>query len=588
MKLINLLLFLCLVLPNLALAQDDRGQTVLPDIAPRIVEIRGQLEIELPSLRRQPLVGFNPPPRVAPIPAERTPYAEEYKQTNAELPPSPLAPPQPPDVTGLSERIPRSGEMEASAGRYLSRMLRVRTEMAMGLSGSGYAKLDYRGTDGHKPYDNLAELQSSFDALRGAAGIQTIGSIVAAGIEIDGFSSTYRLYAAEPGPSYSGRKMNPRRQGLGGGTSLWVRSVGEAPVDRQLRVRFGGTSYTTSALVDLLPDDPRFGRFEGRFDLNGQLRYPIARERAIHFDLALSTAGQKADQTPTARVNLINGSGGLKFTYGQNIDGYIGLRIINYKSDIQHPGALYEGAGEGLYVVPDFDIDVYPTNSINLFLRNRPGTRANALSELFEINPYLVDQPIVQPSVSTVNVEAGGIVYRGPLEVDVKVGYENAPNYLFFEHAIESESGGYSRGFTSARYAPAEIVHLDANASFSVLVGLNITGGITIREGTLKEDDTDIPYFSPVLTRAMLSYAFDQRRGLIQVTNTFKSARFRDRAKTRKVGDFFDLDIEALYNVTKDIGLVIRFENLSNGYLEEWDYYESPPFIFTAGFRLLW
>ena len=588
MKSFYIFFFVLLLPPFNARGQDDPPRPVLPDIAPRVVEIRGQLEIELPSLRRQPLVGFNPPPRVAPIPPERRPYVEAYKQTNAELPPSPLDPPQPPDVSGLSERIPRSGEVEASAGRYLSRLLRVRAEMPMGHAGSGYAKLDYKGTDGHRPFKNLEELQSSYDALKAVAGLQITRAFVSAGVEFDGFSNRYRLYAAEPGPSYSGRKMNPRREGIGGGTSLWLRSVGEAPVEGQLRVRYGGTHYQTSALVDLLPSDPRFERGESRFDVDGQLRYALAQQRAISLDAKFSTAGLNADQTPTSRITFFDGSGGLRFKYGRNIDGYVGLRIINYLSEVQHAGALYEGDGDGLYVAPDFIVNVYPMRNVNLFIKNRPGTQTNTLTDLYNTNPYLVDQPIIQPSVTTVNIEGGGIFYQGPFEVDVKAGYQNAPNFLFFEHAIESESGGYSRGFTSARYAAAEVFHFDANVSLALPVGLNITGGVTIRDGKLKEDDADIPYFAPVLARAMLSYAFDRRRGLIQLTNTFEGARFRDRAKTRKVGDFFDLDIEASYNVTTDIGLVFRLENLSNGYLERWDYYESPPFVFIAGFRLLW
>ena len=73
-----LAVLLWLVLPVEALAQVDTTRSALPDIAPREVEIRGQLEILLPSLRRQPLVGFNPPPRVPRPPAGRRPFAETY------------------------------------------------------------------------------------------------------------------------------------------------------------------------------------------------------------------------------------------------------------------------------------------------------------------------------------------------------------------------------------------------------------------------------------------------------------------------------------------------------------------------------
>ncbi|MDA0379276.1 MAG: hypothetical protein O2899_07270, partial [Bacteroidetes bacterium] len=58
---LTLLLLLGLVMTlgaPLAGAQDAE----LPDLAPREVEITGDLTISFPTLRRQPIVGFNPPP----------------------------------------------------------------------------------------------------------------------------------------------------------------------------------------------------------------------------------------------------------------------------------------------------------------------------------------------------------------------------------------------------------------------------------------------------------------------------------------------------------------------------------------------
>src|SRR5690625_5734953 len=76
-----------------AVAQDQEEAPALPDIAPRTVEIRGQLEINFPALERQPLVGFNPPPRIIDL-TNRLPYMEPYRISAAELPASPLQPPE--------------------------------------------------------------------------------------------------------------------------------------------------------------------------------------------------------------------------------------------------------------------------------------------------------------------------------------------------------------------------------------------------------------------------------------------------------------------------------------------------------------
>ena len=88
----NILVFLTLLMiPGLSLAQEN---PTLPDLAPHVVEIIGDLSISFPSLRRQPLVGFNPPPRVPEILSSRRPFLELYKQSTEELPPSPLGAPR--------------------------------------------------------------------------------------------------------------------------------------------------------------------------------------------------------------------------------------------------------------------------------------------------------------------------------------------------------------------------------------------------------------------------------------------------------------------------------------------------------------
>ena len=96
-----------------AWAQQDSTQTLLPDISPREVEIRGELQIAFPSLIRQPLIGFNPPPRVPELPAGRRPFIEDYKLASADLPNTPLGQPDPPEVSSLSDLDPVNGEFEA-------------------------------------------------------------------------------------------------------------------------------------------------------------------------------------------------------------------------------------------------------------------------------------------------------------------------------------------------------------------------------------------------------------------------------------------------------------------------------------------
>ncbi len=88
-------LFLC-ILPFVSQGQDAPPSTLLPDIDPQDIEIRGDFVIRFPGIMRQPILGFNPRPRVFQIDPNRMPFIESAEQVVASLPLSDLERPSPP------------------------------------------------------------------------------------------------------------------------------------------------------------------------------------------------------------------------------------------------------------------------------------------------------------------------------------------------------------------------------------------------------------------------------------------------------------------------------------------------------------
>lgn len=93
-----LLATLCLS-PGLVSAQDATPSTLLPDIDPQDIEIRGDFTIRFPGIMRQPILGFNPRPRVFQIDPNRMPFIESREQVVASLPISDLERPAPPQFS---------------------------------------------------------------------------------------------------------------------------------------------------------------------------------------------------------------------------------------------------------------------------------------------------------------------------------------------------------------------------------------------------------------------------------------------------------------------------------------------------------
>lgn len=581
-----LILALALALPaTQANGQETQGRDpALPDLAPREVEIRGQLEITFPSLKRQPLIGFNPPPRIPEIPLDRRPYIEPYKQESADLPPSPLQPPEPPPVTSLPGATPNRGEFEALAGRYLNRVVRVRAATAPTGPAVLSARLDYRGSDGFTPFkETLPDVRNPFDALEGSFEVRTQNKVVASGVTLQGFFENYSLYGVRS-PVRSLFVPIPDREGRGADASLWVRTRETSSLDLDARLRYGATRYQTDVFADPSNEDPNFTRVEGRLDLEANMALPLASGKLL-LDGRTTASGLDSGSLLGSTVRSFTAGGAYRFLYGDAYHVRLGLRVMAFEARGQTPTGATRRAS---YVAPDFRIDLYPQTGLALYVRNRPGLEQLSLADLYRENPYLIDQPRIQPTLHTVNAEVGIRYFYGRFQIAGKAGYEEAPNYLYFERDTGEGLGAYTEGLSATRYGKARILRVGGESSLVLTTRLHASLGLEIRKGRLTELDVDIPYFAPITGTAMLSYLFGGGDGLVQVSTTFESPRYRSRERVAedRVGTYINLDVEASYQVTPWIGIVGRAENLIGGRLTRWDNYPEVPTSVLAGLRI--
>ena len=75
---------------------ETQGSTLLPDINPQDIEIKGDYRIRFPGLQRQPILGFDPRQRVFQLDPLRMPFLETSDEIVATIPISPLEIPKSP------------------------------------------------------------------------------------------------------------------------------------------------------------------------------------------------------------------------------------------------------------------------------------------------------------------------------------------------------------------------------------------------------------------------------------------------------------------------------------------------------------
>ncbi|TVR16394.1 MAG: hypothetical protein EA391_08190 [Balneolaceae bacterium] len=105
---------------NARQAQTDTEQTLLPEIDPQDIEIRSQFQARFPGLRRQPILGFNPRPRVFQIDPNRIPFIEDHQTVAANLPIGTLDRPEAPEYQRLGYADPRYAFFRGGIGTYIS------------------------------------------------------------------------------------------------------------------------------------------------------------------------------------------------------------------------------------------------------------------------------------------------------------------------------------------------------------------------------------------------------------------------------------------------------------------------------------
>ncbi len=570
--------------------EDASAQPALPTIAPREIEIRGELEISLPSIERQPLTGFNPPPRIPPATVAHQPFVGDYEPARVAL--GPDVPETPGPQAALQQPAPPvDGELAAGGGRYFSRhasaMITAPLSRYEALSFDG----TYRGSNGHEPFEENAftpiDPETAFDTFEGRAYLQSRRNRFGLDASVGGFYDTYSAYGTlvDPGVDFvRAPDLTPDREGQGLNVAAGVQTYGRTAA--ALNAGYHTTQYTTTIFEDT-------ESAEQRVTVGGQLALPLVWPATLTAALERATV----DRPGTAEEATITGvdagaSVEIYSTPTLTLEG--GTNVLAFAAD--YPGRSDPQIESGVlgivaedssptYIAPTASLNWYPQPGVAAYARNTPHLKGNALADLFQENPYVVNHPLVEPTVMTTNLEAGLNLYRGDVRVAGHAGYKRAPNYPIF---IGDQASIFESGFFRVGYASARIFSGGVDVSYRTGSGLEATVGAALRNGQFTSTDNALPYFAPFTANGMVSYAFPNQRGYIQLTTSLLSARYIDPNEQTKIDPYWDLDLEVAYDITPLLGITFSVENISTGTLERWARYPQAPLTLGTGLRVRW
>ena len=556
------------------------GPSPLPEIAPQEIEIRGELQIQFPSLQRQPLTAFAPASPVPSYPTDRLPSAETYTQSLSDLPESrPTL--EPVSSTIEASASPLTGLVEAGGGRYVSRFARGRLQVPLGPHESITVRGDYEGTDGHEPFE-ASSIQTAYDDLHGAIRFASRRSRVRATAGLTGRYNDYTLFGARPVPAGSEPASAARpvetqpdrtRRSLGGDAALHLR--GSVPAS--IALSYAGTGVDTQIRPDSLADAQTVE--ERRFTAEASLRVPIGRSR-LHLDGRTAAAGLGgAGAFDGDVVSLDLGARALLVKQGPlRVTG--GARLLTYQAPV---GGSSSGTASATFVAPAVEASFHPGSRVRIFARNRPQIRGNSVRSVMETNPFLEATPTIRPTLETTRAETGVEVTAGVVRLSASAGYRYAPSFLYY---ASSPSTGYRDGVFQARYASAQIIHGGVRVALQGLDRVQASLGARIRDAERTDGSRSIPNFAALKADGMVAWSFADDRGFLQLSASALGPRPREAPDAADVDAYVDIDVEGSFQVSPLLEVLASIENI--GATERWPRYERAPGIVSGGIRIQW
>ncbi len=573
---------LALVLTVLfVLPAEARQDAALPDLAPREVEITGDLTIAFPALRRQPIVGFNPPPRVPDIPSGRTPFTEAYAQRSADLPPSPLQPPEPPQVSAIERRVAAEGLIDVRLGAFLDRSVTADVTLLESEKTTALFDLDYFGTDGHDVVMGGSGLKTGRDVFKTSVGLeQRLGPVVW-GIGGSGHRSSYGLFGAVPAPG-SPALPNPTRvvSGFDGDLTLASRSGARNRFKIQTKA---GLSQIDSDLFDpAVRLDPATDREAGFLEVDLMSAFPI-RDGEIRLQASGNSMGLDASGFPGSTVRSGFSSAEISWDYSSRLSILAGAALLGFDSETQ---TGVDPTRTLSYVAPIAGLEYLVSESVSLTVVARPEMTSGLLGSVMEESPVVMDEPIVLPSIATMDANVAVQVQSEMLTASIGGGWRDQP---FRRIAYDPVAGarGYATGYPQLDYRSTDVLYSNLDVSVIPFRGLQIGVDVLWQKATIAATSEQAPYTSPLVIGGFASIGLLDGDLESRVEVLHESSRSSDLLNTLDVPAFTTANVMVSWFFHQNYGITTGVRDLGSN-PQFWRGYTFESSAFFVGFRYRW
>lgn len=547
--------------------QVDSEQSLLPEIDPQDIEIRSQFQARFPGLRRQPVLGFNPRPRVFQTDPNRLPFIESYDAVAANLPVGTLDRPEAPKFNPLGYATPRYAFFRGGIGSNISPEIDLfaTTNLSDRNWVSGSATL--RSSNGHD--ERVTTSYRFFNAS---------------------VKSFNRLSDRTDLTFTAGLESNFNHM-------LQLNTPLEAFLDSDTRIEYTGYYASTDvnfASTSLSGVQFSLAGFTHTYESISDINYTgESSEWGINVDAEYSRLGNQINEIH--RVRFKNETGSISPLFTQSDSWSVSTlsahyeRLFNYRTDIK--------ASLGLSSVTDAveDFKVYPTSEIEVKHRFFTGFNIRGLvsaapshsnystlqreNRFFDLNSTLQHQ---------FEILALGEVLMEPFygtKLLAGVSFQDVKNFQYYSRRSTAGSMlGMGEAFYMANFMDANILRVYGGVSQDLrpdVIWINVDGHWQIPK--LSNGDK-IPFSESLSLKAAVSVR-PSREILVEGWGEFSGNREDHLGES--LSTYFLLGGRFEISLSEKYGVYGKIINIFNEEYEFWSGFNEPGFQGFIGFTYI-
>ncbi|MEO9886903.1 MAG: hypothetical protein ABJR05_09665 [Balneola sp.] len=560
-------LLLLIICPAVFAQSGNTQNSLLPEIDPQDIEIRSEFRARFPGIRRQPILGFNPKPRVFRIDPNRIPFMESDKDAVASIALTRLDRPEPPAKSILQKPPRTTAFIKAGIGSYITPEIEAYALRRLSEQSIASLNVDFSSSDGH-----LDDQNSGFRFLdiNGVYGTKLSGGArlsTKAGVFSD-FNHLFELSSNVPSDN-SGTSEKDYK-GFNAGFIL----------ENNSNAVEGWELYANGSVLDvdlMAPNAALRGNQKEQFIRAGFEKKWAGSSLYDVLSIKLKADGGNYTAENNSDTQWINSSA----TFGYST-------LFNYETEVEIEGGVAyvsDGFRQKALFISDASLNHSIKEGLNLVGEIYTRPEMGSIWEHHQNNRFLnVSSALQFQYVFGVN---GGVEFS-PLESTKlfgNVSYRAIDNHSFYTRENRSFGATTAQTFYELNYADASNFKLEFGITQQFISDKVWFDGLVYAQRPELKSGGDIPFQERLGAEGTFSFKpFDP----LTINSWAQLVGEReDPGNAQNLDGYLLVNAGAEYKINEKFGVYFKVLNILGQNYEVWEGYQERPFQIFGGIKVI-